>query len=131
MPTGRKSPIPAHINTHPKAPFCLIFSNLLPSSNEIPHIYPPIIRSARQELSILAQRNGPYLSRLVAVLNLAFSCPFSRFRNAPYLHLAAETCAGCYSSVAGGYDVMAAELVCAGKGLRERDVGGGGGVYFD
>lgn len=131
MTTGRKSPIPAHVNTHPKATLRLIFPNFLPSSNQIPDIYPSVICCAGQKLSVFTERNRPYLASFVAILNLALFYPFPRFREAPYLYFAAETCACCYSSVAGGYDVVAAELVCAGNGLRKRDVGRGGRVDFD
>lgn len=76
MPTSSKPPIPTHINAHAKATLRLIFPNLAPIRQQVPNIYPAIIRSARQELPIFTQRNSPDLTGPVPVRDLAFLSPF-------------------------------------------------------
>lgn len=109
MPTRREPPIPTNINTHPKTPLRLILPNLLPPGLQIPHVYPPIVRRASQELPIFTQRHGPDLARFVAVYDVAFLAPFACvFGERPDLDFATETCAREGLAVAGCDEVVAA-----------------------
>lgn len=62
--------------------------------------------------------------------NLALLTPLP-FLHGPNLDLAAEAGAGGFQAVFAGCDVVASELVGLGEGLREWEVGGGGGVDFE
>jgi hypothetical protein len=130
MSTCSKSAISTHINTHAKATLRLELPDLLPAIHQVPDIYSPIICCARQILTILVERNSPDLSSLIPIYDFSFLGPFSRFRNCPYLHFAAEPCTYCVAPVARSYDVMAAQLVRASDGLCQGIVGGRCGVHF-
>ena len=55
------------IDSHPEAPFRLIFADLLPVRERVPDVDAAVVGRAREELAIFGQRDGPDFTGLVAV----------------------------------------------------------------
>lgn len=147
MPARRQPPIHTQIHRHRKtAPSpcarLIRLDPLLP--NNIPHMHPPITGRAREIPLVRTQRHGPDIApssiptaRVLGRRDLpvqppfTISTPLSRaFVEPPDLDLPAEPYArgdGAESAARGAH-VVAAELVCIGDGLLEREGGVGGAV---
>lgn len=140
MPRRRELPIRTQVHTQPKTARAratrLVGLHELPAL-QVPDMYPPIVRRARQVLLLAVERDGPHVAAALALrlggrdLEVEREVPGRRVA-APDLDVAAEAnrrrdgaCA--VGGKRGCGDVVRAELV-RGEGLRDgegaRGVGG-------
>lgn len=141
MPARRQLAIRAQIDTQPEAaragPASLICLHDRPR-RQIPHMYPPVVRCAREVLLPAVERDRPHVCHALALRlrrgDVEVQGPVARGGVAPPdLDVAAKADGGGDGAVAAacrGRDVVRAELVCV-EGLGDGEAAGSVGGVVD
>ncbi|KAJ8110859.1 hypothetical protein OPT61_g6405 [Boeremia exigua] len=122
-----EAPVVAQADAEPKAALGLVLAYAWEGLRlvQAPYVDLAVDAAARQILAVCAQCNGPYVSWLVLVYDLAVFDPEPILALAPHFDFALEasTRGAARGGLFGGDEVMDAQRVGIVEGLHEREIG--------